>query len=175
MPRINAAAVGAFTLALSLAAIPSAAADSESKGELTVAPGSVPPGARVKLSTVNPELDDGATVRSEAFVDAVELRSTGKVSLAAHAKVRCDAAPGTYIVRFAEPVHPGEDTKAGEVTVEAGGPADGSRCVDTAQDDEESNTTAVVAVTTAVVAVTAGAVAVAAAGAFLVVRRRRRS
>ncbi|WP_405659514.1 hypothetical protein [Streptomyces sp. RK9] len=168
MPRINAAAVGAFTLALSLAVIPSAAADSDGKGELTVAPGSVPPGARVKLSTVNPELDDGATVRSEAFVDAVELRSTGKVSLAAHAKVRCDAAPGTYAVRLAEPVHPGEDTMAGEVTVEAGGPADGSRCVDAAQDDEESNTAAVVAAT-------AGAVAVAAVGAFLVVRRRRRA
>ncbi|MFD0417498.1 hypothetical protein [Streptomyces sp. NPDC127108] len=169
MPRINAATVGAFTLTLSLAAIPSAVADSDGNGRLTVAPGSVPPGARVKLSTVNPELDDGASVRSEAFVGAVELKSTGKVSLEAHARIRCDAEPGTYTVRFAEPVHPGEDTAAGKVTVEAGGPADGSKCVDAAQDDdEESNTTTVVAVG-------AGAVAVAAAGAFLVVRRRRRS
>lgn len=162
------AAVGAFTLALSLAAIPGAVADSDGNGELTVAPGSVPPGGRVKLSTVNPELDDGATVRSEAFTGAVELESTGKVSLEAHATVRCDAEPGTYTVRFAEPVHPGEDTKAGKVTVEAGGSADGSRCVEEARADEESHTTTVVAVT-------AGAVAVAAAGTFLVVRRRRRS
>ncbi|GHC71358.1 hypothetical protein [Streptomyces flavofungini] len=189
MPRIYAAVVGAFTLTLSLAAIPSAFADgvltdnaladsalanSDGSGGLTITPSSVLPGARVKLSTVNPELDDGATVRSEAFEGPVELKSTGKVSLEARAEVRCDAEPGTYTVRFTEPVHPGEDTKAGKLTVEAGGPADGSKCADEAgaeagtEAEEDSDTTTVVA------AVTAGALAVAAAGAFLVVRRRRR-
>lgn len=178
MPRIYAAVVGAFTLTLSLAVIPSALADSaledaDGSGALTLTPSSVLPGARVKLSTVNPELDEGATVRSEAFEGPVELKSTGKVSLEARAEVRCDAEPGTYTVRFAEPVHPGEDTKAGKLTVEAGRPADGSKCADKAEGeagtgaDGDSDTTTVVAVT-------AGALAVAAAGTFLVVRRRRR-
>lgn len=193
MPRIYAAVVGAFTLTLSLAATPSAladsaftdsaladsalrdsaVADSDGSGELSITPSSVLPGARVKLSTVNPELDDGATVRSEAFEGPVTLKSTGKVSLEAHAKVRCDAEPGTYTVRFAKPVHPGEDTKAGKLTVEAGEPADGSKCADKAEAGDEAGAEED-SHTTTVVAVTAGALAVAAAGTVLVVRRRRR-
>ncbi|MFD9903562.1 hypothetical protein [Streptomyces sp. NPDC059063] len=142
---------------------------------MNVAPGSARPGERITLSTVNPELDDGATVRSSAFAKAVELKPTGKVSWEAHARIRCDAEPGTYSLHFAEPVHPGEDTLVGKVTVEAGEPIDGSKCAegadgeaggDDAKDDDGSHAMAI--------GIAGGAVVAAAAVTFLVVRRMRR-
>lgn len=170
MPRIRATAVGAITLAVSLAAIPSAVANPDDGGKLTVTPSSVRPGERVKLYTVNPELDGGETVQSEAFAKAVELKSTGKVSFEAHARVRCDAEPGTYDLRFDKPVLPGEGTRAGKVTVEAGGPADGSGCGERAGGETEDGGSGA-----RTVGIAAGAVAVVAAGAFFAVRRRRRA
>ncbi|WP_158857458.1 hypothetical protein [Streptomyces sp. NRRL B-1347] len=160
-------------LAAASVAVPSASADPGGSGELTVAPGAARPGERVALSLVNPELDEGATLRSEVFGKPVELKSTGKVSFAAHARIRCDAKPGTYAVHFAEPVHPGESTRAGEVTVEKGGPIDGPQCAAKADDDGDGGSGGGNGATT--VAVAGGAVAVAAVGALLVVRRRRRS
>ncbi|MEV0439522.1 LPXTG cell wall anchor domain-containing protein [Streptomyces spectabilis] len=178
MSRVRATFVGALLLAAASVAVPGAAADAGGSGELTVEPGAARPGERVALSLVNPELDEGARVRSEVFEKSVELKSTGKVSFAAHARIRCDAEPGTYAVHFAEPVHPGESTRAGEVTVEKGDPIDGRQCAAQAKakaaadgdrdgDGDGKGTTAL--------AVAGGAVAVVAGGAFLVVLRRRRS
>ncbi|MEU7579793.1 LPXTG cell wall anchor domain-containing protein [Streptomyces sp. NPDC041068] len=138
---------------------------------MTVTPSSARPGERIKLYTVNPEIDEAATLRSEAFAETVELKSTGKVSFEAHVRIRCDAEPGTYTIHFTEPVLPGEDTKAGKVTVEAGGPVNGPKCSDSDKadgtgDDDGSNATTI--------GIAAGAVVLAAAVAFFSVRRRRR-
>lgn len=170
MPRIFAAAVGAFTLAVSMAAVPAAVADSDRAGKLEVTPSTALPGQRVSLLAVDPELNDSAAVRSEAFSKTVELKLTGKVSLEAHAKVRCDAKPGTYDIRFTEPIHRGEDTLAGKIKVEAGKPIGGTKCVNESADDESD--TMPVGIIAGVVSAVA---AVAAAGAIVVIRSRRRS
>ncbi|QDQ10005.1 hypothetical protein [Streptomyces spectabilis] len=172
MSRVRATFVGALLLAAASVAVPGAAADAGGSGELTVEPGAARPGERIALSLVNPELDEGAKLRSEVFEKSVELKSTGKVSFAAHARIRCDAKPGTYAVHFAEPVHPGESTRAGEVTVEKGGPIDGPQCAGKADDDSDGDGDGK---GTTTLAVAGGAVAVVAVGALLVALRRRRS
>lgn len=168
MSRVRAAFVGALLLGAASVAVPSAFADASGSGELTVTPGAARPGERVTLSLVNPELDEGATLRSEVFQKPVELKSTGKVSFAARAQVRCDAEPGTFAVHFAEPVHPGESTRAGEVTVEKGGPIDGPQCAAQAEGDDGDKDVPILPVA-------GGAAAVVAVGAAFVVLRRRRS
>ncbi|QCX74762.1 hypothetical protein C9F11_05300 [Streptomyces sp. YIM 121038] len=172
MSRVRAAFVGALLLGAASVAVPSAFADAGGSGELTVTPGAARPGERVALSLVNPELDEGATLRSKVFLKPVELKSTGKVSFAAHARIRCDAEPGTYAIHFAEPVHPGESTRAGEVTVEKGGPIDGPQCATKAEGDDGGDDGGK---GVPILPVAGGAVAVVAVGAALVVLRRRRS
>ncbi|MEI5102625.1 hypothetical protein RB200_34080 [Streptomyces sp. PmtG] len=173
MPRVRAALVGALTLAAASAATPAAVADPGGSGGVTVSPGAASPGERVTLSTVNPELDDGVAVRSEAFAKPVALKPTGKVSFAGKAQVRCDAKPGTYTLRFTKPVHPGEDTLAGEVTVEAGAPVEGACAGEADRDGKDDGDGGWSSTAVAVTAALAG-FAVVAAGAFLVIRRKRR-
>ncbi|WP_158708955.1 hypothetical protein [Streptomyces sp. NRRL S-920] len=177
MPRKLAAAAGALALALSLAGIPSAAAEAGEKGQLSVTPGSVAPGESVTLSVLNPELmdqmddDHRVTVHSDAFARPVRLAPSGKVSWKGRAMVRCDAEPGSHTLRFDQPVPPDEARTNGRVTVEARGATPRPECATAARGSTGSTGDDW---TPATVTITAAALAVMAGLAFFAVRRHRR-
>ncbi|MBM7172184.1 hypothetical protein JQK87_28070 [Streptomyces sp. G44] len=173
MPHKTAATAGVLALALSLAGMTSAAAQAGREGELSVAPGSVRPGARITLSVLNPELmdqmDDAhrVTVRSDAFSGPVKLSPSGKVSWKGLATIRCDAEPGEHSLRFDEPVPPEEARTNGTVRVEAGGAVPGAECAGQAGPKSEAADW-----TPVTVGIAAGSLAVLATLVFFAVRRR---
>ncbi|WJV46982.1 hypothetical protein [Streptomyces flavofungini] len=182
MTRIRAAAAaGVMTCAAALTAIPSAQAaipgapaGPGDNGELVVSPDAVRPGQWVGLSAVNTELDeDNAVVESEVFTRSVRLTNPGKVRWKGRAKVRCDAEPGTYEVRFTESIPP-DDAYGAKVRVETGGPAKNSGCAargggERGADGDDGDDGGVNRVALGL-ATGAGATVVV-AGAFLAVRR----
>ncbi|MGW0531008.1 hypothetical protein [Streptomyces sp. NPDC003032] len=174
MPRNPAATAGALALTISLAGIPTAAAETGGKGELTVTPGSVAPGERVTLSVLNPELmdqmddDHRVTVHSDAFSGPVRLNPSGKVSWKGRATVRCDVRPGTHTLRFDQPVPPEEAKTNGELTVEPPAASPHPDCADATMPEADDSWTPTT-ITITVIALTTMATLAA-----LAVRRRLR-
>ncbi|MCB5165743.1 hypothetical protein LG634_12965 [Streptomyces bambusae] len=171
MSRIRRSCVGLGVGAvLLLAAAPAGAGT----GGLDVSPGSVQRGGRVSMYTLNPGLmnhtdgNDEIAVTSPVFDGTVRLRPAGRVSWEGRARVRCDARPGTYPVRFEEPVEFDGKPVEGRLTVRADDAGTPAGCAASAAGPTDSGAGAY--------ALAGGAVAaVAVVGGLTWVGLRRRS